>query len=98
MGYDLNQVYEGRGPLEAASIGYEMAPEDMTIRCNIITLEGGKILTHNGGNLSTENGDILIKYLNEKLGDEQIRCCDGSRRSTNQVVYNTFYQLFTGRG
>ena len=38
MGYDLNKVYEGRGPLEAASIGYEMAPEDMAIRCNIITL------------------------------------------------------------
>lgn len=77
MGYDLNQVYEGRGPLEAASIGYEMAPEDMAIRCNIITLEGGKILTHNGGNLSTENGDILIKYLNEKLGDDQIRFITG---------------------
>ncbi len=67
LGYDLNKVYEGRGPLEAASIGYEMADDDMAIRCNIITLEDGKIITHNGGNLSTEDADVLIKYLNERL-------------------------------
>ncbi len=67
LGYDLNKVYEGRGPLEAASIGYDMADDDMAIRCNIITLENGKIITHNGGNLETQDADVLIKYLNEKL-------------------------------
>jgi 2,3-bisphosphoglycerate-independent phosphoglycerate mutase len=67
LGYDLNQVYEGRGPLEAASIGYEMADDDLAIRCNIITLENGRIITHNGGNLETKDGDTLIAYLNEKL-------------------------------
>ena len=67
LGYDLNKVYEGRGPLEAASIGYEMADDDFAIRCNIITLEDGKIITHNGGNLETKDGDVLIKYLNEHL-------------------------------
>ncbi len=67
LGYDLNKVYEGRGPLEAASIGYEMADDDMAIRCNIITLDDGKIITHNGGNLETEDADVLIKYLNEML-------------------------------
>lgn len=77
MGYDLNKVYEGRGPLEAASIGYEMAPEDMAIRCNIITLHDGKILTHNGGNLTTEDGDVLIKYLNEHLGDDRVQFITG---------------------
>ena len=67
LGYDLNKVYEGRGPLEAASIGYEMADDDMAIRCNIITLEDGKIITHNGGNLETKDADVLIRYLNEQL-------------------------------
>ena len=67
LGYDLNKVYEGRGPLEAASIGYEMADDDFAIRCNIITLEDGKIITHNGGNLETADADILIKYLNKTL-------------------------------
>jgi len=67
LGYDLNKVYEGRGPLEAASIGYEMQPDDFAIRCNIITLENGKIITHNGGNLQTEDARVLIDYLNEHL-------------------------------
>lgn len=67
LGYDLNKVYEGRGPLEAASIGYEMADDDFAIRCNIITLEDGRIITHNGGNLQTEDARVLIDYLNEYL-------------------------------
>lgn len=67
LGYDLNKVYEGRGPLEAASIGYEMAEDDFAIRCNIITLEDGKIITHNGGNLETNDARVLIEYLNENL-------------------------------
>ena len=67
LGYDLNKVYEGRGPLEAASIGYEMADDDFAIRCNIITLEDGKIITHNGGNLETDDARMLIDYLNEHL-------------------------------
>ena len=67
LGYDLNKVYEGRGPLEAASIGYEMADDDFAIRCNIITLADGKIITHNGGNLETDDARVLIDYLNEKL-------------------------------
>lgn len=67
LGYDLNKVYEGRGPLEAASIGYEMADDDLALRCNIITLEKGVIVTHNGGNLETEDARELIDYLNETL-------------------------------
>jgi len=67
LGYDLNEVYEGRGPLEAASIGYDMQPDDFAIRCNLITLEDGKIITHNGGNLQTGDARLLIDYLNETL-------------------------------
>ncbi len=67
LGYDLNKVYEGRGPLEAASIGYEMADDDLALRCNIINLQDGKIITHNGGNLETEDARVLIDYLNETL-------------------------------
>lgn len=77
LGYDLNKVYEGRGPLEAASIGYDMQPDDFAIRCNLITLEDGKIITHNGGNLQTEDARVLIDYLNETLAkpiNEQAGC------------------------
>jgi len=77
LGYDLNKVYEGRGPLEAASIGYEMADDDFAIRCNIITLEDGKIITHNGGNLETDDARILIEYLNEHLGSDRVKFITG---------------------
>ena len=77
LGYDLNEVYEGRGPLEAASIGYDMRPDDFAIRCNIITLENGIIITHNGGNLQTADGDVLIRYLDEHLGNDRVRFITG---------------------
>ena len=77
LGYDLNKVYEGRGPLEAASIGYEMAADDFAIRCNIITLEEGRIITHNGGNLETADARVLIQYLNEHLSNDRVRFITG---------------------
>jgi len=70
MGYNLDEVYEGRGPLEAASIGYEMRQDDLALRCNIITLEQGRIVTHNGGNLQTEDADVLIQHLNDTVARE----------------------------
>lgn len=77
LGYDLDEVYEGRGPLEAASIGYDMQPGDLALRCNIITLEDGKIKNHHGGHLTTEQGDILIKYLDEHLGNDRVKFITG---------------------
>ena len=77
LGYDLNKVYEGRGPLEAASIGYEMADDDLALRCNIITLDKDIIITHNGGNLETDDARVLIDYLNETLArpiNERMGC------------------------
>lgn len=70
LGYDQNEVYEGRGPLEAASIGVELAPDDMAIRCNIICIEGDHIKNHSCGHLDTAEGDILIKYLQEHLAND----------------------------
>ena len=78
LGYDLNEVYEGRGPLEAASIGYEMEPDDMAMRCNIITLgQQGEITNHHGGHLTTEEGAELIKYLDSHLGSERVKFIPG---------------------
>lgn len=73
LGYDQHKVYEGRGPLEAASIGVELAHDDLALRCNLICIEHGKIKNHSCGRLETYEGDILIKYLQEHLGNERIR-------------------------
>ena len=55
LGYDLNKVYEGRGPLEAASIGYEMADDDFAIRCNIITIGNHKSPQTDSKSLQTDS-------------------------------------------
>ena len=67
LGYDQNEVYEGRGPLEAASIGVELQPGDMAIRCNIICIADGKIKNHSCGHIETEEADVLMKYLERNL-------------------------------
>ena len=77
LGYDMNKVYEGRGPLEAVSIGYEMEPGDLALRCNIICLENGKIKNHHGGHLTTDESTELIDLLNERLGSDRVRFVKG---------------------
>ena len=77
LGYDLNKVYEGRGPLEAASIGYEMQPLDLALRCNILTLADGLIKNHHGGHLNTEESELLIEALNEALASDVVKFAMG---------------------
>lgn len=71
LGYDQNEVYEGRGPLEAASIGVELQPDDMAIRCNIICIADGKIKNHSCGHIETEEADVLMNYLERNLASDQ---------------------------
>ena len=77
LGYDLNKVYEGRGPLEAASIGYDMQPLDLALRCNILTLADGLIKNHHGGHLNTEESEPLIEALNEALASDVVKFAMG---------------------
>lgn len=77
LGYDMNKVYEGRGPLEAASIGYDMQPDDLALRCNIICLADQKIKNHHGGHLTTDESQKLIDLLNEKLGSDRVKFIKG---------------------
>ena len=77
LGYDQNLVYEGRGPLEAASISVELADDDLALRCNLVCLEGDLLKNHSCGRLETEEGDILIRFLQEKLGSDRIHFYTG---------------------
>lgn len=77
MGYDLPTVYEGRGVLEAASIGVDLQPDDMAMRCNLVCVEGELLKNHSAGHISTEDADVLIKYLEEKLGSDKVHFYTG---------------------
>jgi 2,3-bisphosphoglycerate-independent phosphoglycerate mutase len=70
LGYDVRTEFEGRGSLEAASIGVAIQPGEMAMRCNIICVQDEKIKNHSAGHISNEEAKILIDYLQEKLGDD----------------------------
>jgi len=77
LGYDVESVYEGRGVIEAASIGVTLEEGDLALRCNLVTLKGEIILNHSAGHISTEEADQLIQHLNTHLGNETIRFYTG---------------------
>lgn len=72
MGYHVAEVFEGRGSLEAASMGVDILPGEMVMRCNLICVQEGKIKNHSAGHISNEEAAELIEYLNEKLSDERL--------------------------
>lgn len=77
LGYDLNTVFEGRGSLEAASMGVPIEPGEVAMRCNLICIEDGKIKNHSAGHITDEEAYELINFLNEKLADDRVRFFPG---------------------
>lgn len=67
LGYDVHAVYQGRGVLEAASMGVDLGEDDLAMRCNLICLDGeGRIKNHSAGHISTPQAHDLITLLNDK--------------------------------
>ena len=77
LGYDLPTTFEGRGSLEAASIGVDIERGEMAMRCNLICVENGKIKNHSAGHISDEEAAELIAFLSEKLGSDTVRFYPG---------------------
>ena len=72
LGYDLPTVCEGRGVLEAASIGVDLQPGDMAMRCNLVCIESDLLKNHSAGHITTDEARELIACLQEELGNDQI--------------------------
>ena len=77
MGYDVPKVFEGRGSLEAASMGVAIEDGEMAMRCNLICIENSKIKNHSAGHISNEEAEELILFLQKELGNEQINFFPG---------------------
>ena len=74
IGYDPKEYYTGRSPLEALSIGVDMAPTDVSFRCNLVTLseeeenyEDKHILDHSSSEISTEDAAVLMETLMQEM-------------------------------
>jgi len=69
LGYDPAKYYSGRAPIEAASIGVELAPQDVAFRCNLVTLqeqEGRLIMDdYSADHISTADAKLIVDALKE---------------------------------
>ncbi len=77
LGYDPRQYYTGRSPLEALSIGVDMKPEDVSFRCNLVTLsqeeeryEDKRLVDHSSDEIETKDAAVLLKDLQEKFNNK----------------------------
>ncbi len=72
LGYNPDEYYTGRAPIEAASMKIELGPLDAAIRCNLITADEERLIDYSGGAIPTEDGHELIKAVADELGTYEL--------------------------
>ena len=77
LGYDHVKYYTGRGPLEAANLGVNLAEDDVAFRCNLITAGEDLMLDYSAGHISSKEAEVLIEFLNWKLRNSEYRFYHG---------------------
>ena len=73
LGYNPSERYTGRAPIEAAGAGIPLKPDDVALRCNLVTVENGAMLDYSSGHISTEEAHALIEAIDAKLGRKGLR-------------------------
>ncbi|MFC1837186.1 cofactor-independent phosphoglycerate mutase [Thermodesulfobacteriota bacterium] len=73
LGYEPQKFYSGRAPLEAASMGIELAEGEVAYRCNLVTLKKNMpdsltMVDFSAGHIPTHESSILIRDLQAELG------------------------------
>jgi 2,3-bisphosphoglycerate-independent phosphoglycerate mutase len=77
FGYDPKKCYTGRGPLEAASLGVKLNKGDVAFRCNLVSVEGGKMKDFTAGHISTPEAGKIFRLLSREIGSKEIRFYPG---------------------
>ncbi len=75
LGYNPEVYYTGRSPLEALSIGVGMEEDDVSFRCNLVTLtedaslpyEDQRIVDHSSDEINTRDAGVLLEVLKEEV-------------------------------
>ncbi len=71
IGYDPREVYTGRSPLEAASMGIELGKDDVAVRCNVVALKNDGSDTEmedfSAGHISSAESAELLKALQDRI-------------------------------
>ena len=83
LGYNPDECYTGRSPLEAVSMGIRLTDDDVTFRCNLVTLSDAEnyedtvMIDNTADEITTEEAAVLIGYIQEKLGDDVVSFTPG---------------------
>ena len=77
FGYDPKEFYTGRGPLEAASMGIELGPDDVAFRANLVTVSDGVMVDYSAGHISSNEAAVLIELLGGKFSRRGVRFYPG---------------------
>lgn len=77
LGYDPKIYYKGRASIEARSLGIEIGPGEVVFRCNLVTVEDGRMRDYSAGHITTEEASEIIDSLNRELGNGNIHFYPG---------------------
>ncbi len=77
LGYDPHECYQGRGVIEAASMGVKLYDADIAMRCNLICIADGRIKNHSAGHISTEEAQRLIRHVDRYIGGDDVHFFPG---------------------
>ncbi len=89
LGYDPKKYYTGRGPLEALSMGINLAPDDVAYRCNLVTVENGIMTDFSAGHISSPEGAELFSSLEHRIPEVTFR---------PGISYRNLLVIHNGRG
>ena len=67
LGYDPNEYFTGRAPLEAAAQGIELADNDWAIRCNLVCVEDQTMKSFTAGHISSDEAATLLADLQKEV-------------------------------
>ena len=68
LGYDPVRYYTGRAPLEAAAMGIALGPDDWAVRCNLMTINEGRLTDFTAGHITSAEGRSLMEAIQAELG------------------------------
>lgn len=82
LGYDPRENYTGRGPLEAASMGIPLGPNDIVYRCNLVTIgdqdsPNAFMDDFTSGHITSEEAREIILDINKQMGSAQLEFFPG---------------------
>ena len=77
LGFDPNEYFSGRAPLEAAAQGIELGPKDWGIRCNLVTVQDQVMKDFTADHITDQEAVALLETVQQELGSEILEFIPG---------------------